>query len=316
MFVIRRDDDVDVDVVPQELAELIGRIVGRQMRTEAYRAMMEERPVRRKAHLQDVLDKNNIEYGPRDTREVLTSLVINYVPASRAINGKAPRYGLTNKQLSTWCRDLGEIVTGTAEEMVERIIEHFDRRRPAAEHVDDERGRWYEYYEALARRDYSLLRSQGVIEKDLETEQKFEEATNYLFSEKLRHTPLKQPGSNHPDGLLSLGPRYLMWDNKSKESPVNLRDHINQFDGYMDKAEKPVPIFLVIGPAFTEESEFEATRYRVEHYDRTITLITTAELKDLAEEWASPENKRHQEPFPLGLLGTNGRYQRSQVGKL
>lgn len=316
LFVIRRDDDIDVDVIPQELAELIRRIVGREMRTEAYRALMEERPVRRKAHLQNVLDKNSIEYGPRDTREILTNLVINYVPASKAICSKNPYYGLTNKQLSRWCRDLGEAVAGTTDEMVGRIIAHFDRRRPAAEHADDERASWYEYYAALARRDYAPLRSQGVIEKDLETESKFEEATNYLFSEKLKHTPLKQPGSNHPDGLLSLGPRYLMWDNKSKESPVNLRDHINQFDGYMDKAEKPVPIFLVIGPAFTEESEFEATRYRVEHYDRTITLITAGELKDLAEEWASPENKRHQEPFPLGLLGTNGRYSRSQVGKL
>ena len=71
----------------------------------------------------------------------------------------------------------------------------------------------------------------------------------------------------------------------------------------MDNAEKPVPIFLVIGPEFTEDSEYETTRYRAEHFDRAITLITATELKDLAEEWASADNKRREEPFPLGTAG-------------
>ncbi len=84
----------------------------------------------------------------------------------------------------------------------------------------------------------------------------------------------------------------------------------------MENAEKPVPIFLVIGPSFTEESEFEAIRYRAQHFDRAITLITASELHELAEEWASPGNKRREEPFPLGLLGVNGRYSRVQLGKL
>ncbi len=316
LFAIRRDDDVDVDLIPEELAATIQQLVGHQMRTEAYRLMMNESPVRRKPHLQSVLEKNGVEYGRYDTLATLTELVIDYVPAANAISSNSPRYGLTNKQLSEWCRKLGETGSGTTDEMVERIVGHFNRRRPVVEQVDDARATWYDFYAELACRDYGTLRSLDVISKDLEIESKFEQATKFLFAEKLKHTPLKQPGSNHPDGLLSLGSYYLMWDNKSKESAVNLRDHIRQFDSYMDNAEKPVPIFLVIGPEFTEDSGYEATRYRAEHFDRAITLITAAELKDLAEEWADPENKRREEPFPLGLLGVNGRYSRSQLGNL
>ncbi len=316
LFAIRRDDDVDVDLIPEELAETIRMLVSRQMRTDAYRLMMNEAPVRKKSHLQSVLEKNGVEYGKYDNLATLTNLVINYVPALSSISSNSPRYGLTNKQLSDWCRKVGESASGTNDEMVGRIVRHFDRRRPVVEQEDDARATWYDFYAELAGREYGTLRSQEVISKDLEIEAKFEQATKYLFAEKLNHTPLKQPGSNHPDGLLSLGAYYLMWDNKSKESAVNLRDHIRQFDSYMDNAEKQVPIFLVIGPDFTEDSEYETTRYRAEHFDRAITLITATELKDLAEEWASPENKRREEPFPLGLLGVNGRFSRSQLGKL
>lgn len=315
LFAIRREDDVDVDLIPEELAETIRLLVDRQMRTEAYRLMMSESSVRRKSHLQTVLEKNGVEYGRYDNMATLTELVINYVPAANAVS-RSPRYGLTKQQLSSWCRKLGESSSGTNDEMVQRIVRHFDRRRPAVETGDDARETWYDFYAELASREYATLRSQEVISKDLEIETKFEQATKFLFSEKLNHAPLKQPGSNHPDGLLSLGSYYLMWDNKSKETPVNLRDHIRQFDSYMDNAEKPVPIFLVIGPEFTEDSAYETTRYRAEHFDRAITLITATELKDLAEEWASTDNKRREEPFPLGLLGVNGRFSRNQLGKL
>ncbi len=210
LFAIRREDDVDVDLIPEEVAEAIRGLIDQQMRLDAFRLMMGERPVRRKSHLQSVLEKNGVEYGRYDTVETLTNLVIDYVPAARAISSNSPRYGLANKQLSSWCRQLGESASGTTDEMVERIIRYFDRRRPVAVHKDDARATWYDFYESLATRDYDSLRTQEIISKDLEIEKKFEEATNYLCSEKLKHTPLKQPGSNHPDGLLSLGSYYLM----------------------------------------------------------------------------------------------------------
>ena len=316
LFAIRRDDDAEVDVIPEELAAVMRQILKIELRLDSYRALMEYRPLRRKAHLVSVLDRSVVEYNPADTVDLLVDRVIEYVPPSRAVSSVSPRYGLNNEQLASWCRELNETVSGTMEERLRRVISHFDRLRPRIEKEADERARWYDYLEQLAAREYDALRSQHVIDKDLEIETKFEQATEYLFDDKLKHTPLHQAGTNHPDGLLSLGANFVMWDNKSKEKPVNLKDHIGQFDAYMNNADKPVPIFLVIGPSFTPESESEAIRYHAQHFDRNQSLIAAQELKSLADEWSSDDNKRREEPFPLGMLAGTGRFDRERLGRI
>ena len=316
LFAIRRDDDADVDIIPVELASVMRGVLNIELRLDSYRALMEYRPLRRKAHLASVLERSDVECGPTDTVELLVDRVIEYVSPSRAVSSVSPRYGLNNEQLGGWCRELSEPVSGTMDERLRRVISHFDRLRPRLEQEADERANWYNYFEQLSAREYDTLRSQHVIEKDLEIETKFEQATEYLFDEKLKHTPLRQPGTNHPDGLLSLGTNYVMWDNKSKESPVSLKDHIRQFDSYMNNADKPVPIFLVIGPSFTPESDSEAVRYHAQHFDRNISLITAQELRSLAEEWSSDDNNRREEPFPLGMLAGTGRFNRGRIGEI
>ena len=316
LFAVRQDDGVDLDVIPAELALVMRGILGLELTTESYRELLNYRPLRRRAHLIDVLTKCGVEIGRNDTIDVLADRVAQYVSPSRAIASTSPRYGLNSEQLSTWCRELNLPVSGTIQERIARIVAHFDQLRPQMKVETDERARWYDFYEDLASRDYDSLRGQHVIEKDLEIEAKFEEATKYLFAQKLNRSPLQQRGSNHPDGLLTLQSTYLMWDNKSKESPVNLREHMNQFDTYIDRADKPVPIFLVIAPNFTDESEAEAVSYHASHFDRNIALITAAELKNLAEEWSSDKNRKREEPFPLGLLASTGRFSRSRLGRL
>ena len=318
LFPVRLEDGTDVDVVPQELAHVIRSINGTEIRTEPYRQLLQYRRIRRKDHLSEVLTRNEIPYSRYDTLQVLTERVVNDVPPSGAIASGSPRYGLSSDELTAWCRELNLSVSGSIEDKVTRIIQHFDQLRPRLEADVDQRELWYQYYEELARREYDTLRAQHVIDKDLEIEHKFEEATRFLFATRLNHAPLRQSGSNHPDGLVSLRSDYLMWDNKSKESssPVNLKEHLSQFDQYMNQADKRVPIFLVIGHEFTPESETEAIRYHAQHFDRNLVLITASALKSLAEEWASSNNKNREEPFPLGLMAASGRFDRTRIGKL
>ncbi|MEX0925777.1 MAG: hypothetical protein WD208_03565 [Dehalococcoidia bacterium] len=316
LFAVRDDDNTDIDVIPVELAHVMRKILGLRIRTEAYKELLKYRRLRRKAHLIEVLERQQVPFGRYDTVDQLVQRVIWDVPVDKAIASASPRYGLNSEELSNWCRDLSLSPTGSIDDKTTRIIEHFDQLRPRLETEADEREFWYQFYEDLAWRRYDGLRSQHVIEKDLEIESKFEDATSFLFANKLNHPPLRQGGSNRPDGLLSLRSEYMMWDNKSKESPVNLQDHILQFDAYMEQADKRVPVFLVIGPAFTEDSETVAIRYHAEHFDRNIVLITADELKALAEEWNSSRNRQREEPFPLGLLAASGRYDRRRIGKL
>lgn len=318
LFTIRQDEKIDIDIIPEELASVFRGILGIELRKESYLELLSYKLLRKKLHLIEVLEQQDVAYGQYDTIDTLRDHVLQNVSPSKAIASSSPRYGLNNDQLAAWCKELQIPVSGSMEDRIRRIINHFDQLIPKAPTDGDERERWYDFYEQLAMRDIKTLRAQHVIEKDLEIESKFEHATRYLFAEKLKHMPLQQEGTNHPDGLVSLESMFLMWDNKSKEEPglVNLKEHIAQFDSYMNKSEKPVPVFLVIAPGFTDESEGEAIRYHARYLNRNIVLITAKELKDLAEEWASKNNRKSEEPLPLGILASNGRFIRSRLGKL
>ena len=318
LFAIRNDDKIDVDIIPDELVCCIREILGIELRKESYQQLLENKYLRRKPHLMDVLSCNGISFGQYDTVNQLIDSTMRNITPSKAIFNNSPRYGLSSDQLSAWCKDLHIPCSGSMDERIERVIDHFDQLRPPVTTLPDERIRWYEYFENLAIRDHETLRAQHLIEKDIEIESKFEDATRYIFAELLNHKPLQQEGTNHPDGLISLESNFLMWDNKSKDPPgqVNLKEHLNQFDAYMNKSDKPVPVFMVIAPGFSDDSEAEAVRYHSRHFDRNILLITAGELKQLAQEWASDANKNREGPFPLGLLASNGRFDRLKLGKL
>lgn len=316
VFLVRGGDGVDRDVIPEETAKVLRGMFGVGLRRESYRELLDHRALKKKPHLVEVLEANEVTFSRYDTMEQMRERIIGNIPAARAIASSSPRYGLSSEELSEMCKDLNLSASGSMQERIERIVAHYENLRPRIAAQGDERELWYRHFEDLALRNYEALRAQHVIEKDLECEHKFEDATRYLFDKLLGHAPLKQAGSNHCDGLLSLNNAYLMWDNKSKERLVNLRDHINQFDGYMAASEKPVPIFMVIAPGFTEESEVDATRYHAQHFDRNIVLITAAELKSLAQEWTSRDNKNREQPFPLGLFAASGRFNRKRLGEL
>lgn len=317
LFCIRQDG-TDYDLIPGELAIELRTALGLELRTDAYRELLKFWKVRTKAHLTEILERQNIAFNKYEKVDGLVERVVLNVPPSKAIASASPRYGLSSDELSDWCRDLGLSPAGPIDEKVQRVIAHFAALRPRLEPDVDERSLWYDFYADFACRNRDLLRAQQLIDKDLEMESKFEHATQYLFQTKLGHTPLKQSGTDRPDGLLSLKSDYMMWDNKSKDAPgqFHLKDCIAQFDRYMNAADKRVPIFLVIAPAFTEDSEVEAIRYHAEHFDRNLVLITATELKALAEEWSSPQHKNRETPFPLGLLAASGRYDRRKLGRL
>ena len=120
----------------------------------------------------------------------------------------------------------------------------------------------------------------------------------------LMNKPLTLTGTEHPDGKLSFKDKYIMWDNKSKETPVNLKDHIQQFDRYIKTSDKDVVVFMVIAPDFTAQSVQECVDYSLNN-DTQILLITAEELKTVAELW----NKKHNgEIFNLGYFKQNGRF--------
>jgi len=317
IFSVRDDDNEDYDVIPEEIAEKLRKIIGIEIRPENYFQMLQYKKLRYKSFLRKALDSSGLGYSPYEKNEDLMDRVIRNIKPSILLGCSRVFSGLHTDDLYKWCNELGMFCSGTKQEKISRIIKYYDNLKIKKPEEDD-RAQWYDFFETLAIRDYKNLRNNGIIVKDIETESKFEDATTFLFDNKLHHSPLKQPGVNRPDGLLSFKDMYIMWDCKSKESPgeVHLKEHIKQFHDYIENADRHVPIFLVIAPGFSLESEVEALQYSAKHIGRSILLITAKELKELAVEWSSQKNKRRDEPFPVGLFNRTGRYNRALLGKL
>ena len=286
-----RDDGVDYDCIPLEVANSVREYYGIEMRDFGYLELLSYKAVRKKSFLRETAVDFEYSIDNNASLSDLQAVVMESIKPSELLGGLTPRGGLSVEVLKDWCADIGLPVSGRKEELIQKIVLFYDQLRHHSDSLEDERIVWYELFERLANRDISYFRSQQLITKDIEIERKFEDATNYLFESKLQHKPLSLIGTKHEDGRLSMGEGILLWDNKSSETQVNLQDHIRQFDGYIQSSEKPVEGFLVIAPSFTESSATIAMNYFVEK-KVMISLITAADLKSIAEEFSSNDTDK------------------------
>lgn len=311
LFSIRDSGGVDFDIVPEEVADVVKEVMGMHIRNYGYRQMLKHKMVRSKDYLMNALLKMEIKTERNPSMNELYDVFIEQVSPRILLGGVSARDGLAVEDLAKWCADLGVNVSGSKSERIERIIKFYDELAPRDESVQDEREILYPHYNLLAQRMSAELRAQQLIEKDIEIERKFEQVTNYIFEKILGHKPLSLVGTNHADGILSYRDKVILWDNKSKESQVSLKDHIKQFDGYIRSSEKQVAGFMVIGPDFTEESGLIAMQYQVEN-QVPICLIRAVDLKELADMWAS-KNPSGGNPFQLGYFLQPGRFNKNLI---
>ncbi|MBQ9967140.1 MAG: hypothetical protein IJO88_00260 [Oscillospiraceae bacterium] len=312
LMAVKNSDGDTCDFIPDDIALQIRKYYGIEMRSYGYEKLVDYVGKKtKKQYLLDIVTKAGqysetarIEFVGNPTVSELKMVILKTIRPSNLLGGFSLRDGLDVTMLSAWCGELGLMVSGNKAALIQRLLEYYDNLRRIEVKTEDEREKLLPVYEQLASRDLKFLRANNVIEKDLQCEHLFEDATNYLFEKLLLNKPLTLTGTEHPDGKLSFKDRYIMWDNKSKETAVNLKDHINQFDRYIKTAEKEVAVFMVIAPEFTPQSVQECVDYSLNN-DTQILLITAEELKTLAETWA----KKHPgEIFNLGYFKQNGRF--------
>lgn len=311
LFVVRDSQGNDYDVIPEEIAAVLREYFKTDIKQFSYKKLLESKYVKKKQYLLDIAQRAGVRLEKIETLESLSYKIARYVTAHNLLGGFSAKDGLNVTDLTKWCADLGIMTSGSKNELIDRIINHYDTIEKIEQNEDDERALYFEYFEDLANRNLDKLRKQGVIQKDLECEHKFEQATNYIFEKILRIKPLMLKGTDHPDGMLSFGNKLVLWDNKSKERPVNLNDHIKQFDRYIKGADKPISVFMVIGPSFTEDSPKECLKYSMTN-DTNILLITASELKTVANKWLEKHNN-DEETFPLGYFKQCGKFDISLV---
>ena len=317
LFYVKNTDNVPCDVIPDEIATCLRKYYGIEIKTYGYKQLLNYvTKITKKQYLIDIVNKYNenpdtalVDLPNNPTVPLLQEIILKTIKPSNLVGGFSLRDGLDVVVLQKWCVDLGLNVSGSKNSLITRILDYYDQLREISVSTEDERERYFNVYHELACRDYSALREKSIITKDLECEHYFEKATNYLFEVLLKNKPLLLVGNEHADGKLSYNDKYILWDNKSKESDVNLKDHIYQFDGYIRNADKPVAVFMVIAPSFTENSVKECVKYSLIN-DTQILLITADELKEVAESW----HKAHpDESFNLGYFKQNGRFDKTML---
>lgn len=309
---IKNSDGVMCDMIPDDIAQCIRKYYNIEIRAYGYEKLVDYVIKKtRKQYLIDIINKASqhfskakIEISNNPTVSELKDIILKSIQPSNLIAGFSPRDGLDITMLSAWCGDLGLNVSGNKTALIDRILEYYDSMRKIEIKTHDEREKLITFYSQLASRDLKNLRANNIIEKDLQCEHLFEDATNFLFEKMLLNKPLTLTGLDHPDGKLSFKDKYIMWDNKSKETAVNLKDHIQQFERYIKTSDKDVSVFMVIGPDFTSQSIQECVDFSLNN-DTQILLITAEELKTVAETWAK---KHPREIFNLGYFKQNGRF--------
>lgn len=309
---IKNSDGVMCDMIPDDIALGIRKYYGIEIKSYGYEKMVDYVVKKtKKKYLVDIVTKASKYYKKAITENVanftiseLKEKILQSIQPSNLIGGFSAYDGMNVEDLSSWCGDLGLNVSGTKKALIDRILHYYDSIRRIELKTEDNRENLFTVYSELARRDLKFLRANNIITKDLQCEHYFEDATNYIFEKMLLNKPLTLTGTEHPDGKLSFKDKYIMWDNKSKETPVNLKDHIQQFDKYIKMSDKDVVVFMVIAPDFTSQSVQECVDYSLNN-DTQILLITADELKMVAELW----NKKHKsEIFNLGYFKQNGRF--------
>ncbi len=305
LFKVRNDDGMNFDVIPQEVANTLRDIYQIEVKKSGYSKLLSDKRFRSKDYLFKIIEGSGILVQKYLKMDELKEIILNNIKPSVLLGGFNSKDGLSNDEIYGWVKELGLKVSGTKADRIRKILEYYDGYKEKQEvELDDIRVEWFNKYELLASRCLEELRKSQIIVKDLECEKKFEKATDYIFQVLLNNDPLDLIGSEHPDGILSFNDKFIMWDNKSKETPVNLKDHINQFDRYIRSSEKNVASFLVIGPSFTDNSIEEAMKYQLLN-DTVITMITAKDLKELALKWKA---KKNNESFPLGYFKQPGKF--------
>lgn len=286
-------------VVPEEIVRPVKAALGIELSRQAFGRLLE---VLTKDQLSTILESHGLpKTGRKD--ELQQRIMQAGIKPSRALDV------LTNQELYDVCSALpGAKVSGTKGERIDRIIDYFANLIVRDVSVEASPGeRYYQYFVELAARDRENLLTNKVIRKDRDMEGAFEEATRFLFTEKLGLDLENQPGSDHCDGCLRFGKQreLFMWDNKSKETVYSFPPtHLRQFKRYIRDATERVSCFLIIVPEIADGAERNAARLKVEcGTDTDVALITAEDLLWIAEQWAS---RARNEPFSLDVFNMTG----------
>lgn len=305
--ILRFRDDTSYYIIPKDIARILRYEMGGELRNEVYETLLEDLNV---SQLREILQQLN--FNVSGVKETLVDRIITHnILPSTALKV------FSSKELSEILRGLeGTKVSGVKKEKIQNIIDYYEiLSSPTSTDPTDERARLYDFYEALASRDYKTLRVNKVIEKDVNIDNYFEEATRYIFERKFGVNLIEMAGTRHADGKIQFNKQeVLLWDNKStEESYAFPENHFNQFLRYIRAEEMRVTLFLIIVHDYTKEAVAQAQKLKAfSEEDTDIALIKATDLVYVSEHWKNHSDQKHP-AFNLQVFNMTGELTRNML---
>lgn len=304
-LVLRFRDDTSYYIIPKDIARILRYEMGGELRNEVYETLLNDLSVNQLREILQQLDFN--VSGVKE--EIIARIIEHNILPSVALKV------FSSKELSEILRTLeGAKVSGTKKEKIQNIIDYYEMlSTPTSSDPTDERSRLYDFYEELATRNYKTLRVNKVINKDVNIDNYFEDATKYIFEKKLDLNLINMEGTRHADGKIEFNKReVILWDNKSTEEPYSFPEkHFNQFLRYIRSEEMRVTLFLIIVHDYTKEAVAQAQKLKAfSEEDTDVALIKASDLIYVAEEWKTFSNQKNPD-FNLQVFNITGELTRN-----
>lgn len=306
-LILRYRDDTTYYIIPKDIARILRYEMGGELRNEVYETLLNDLNVKQ---LREIL--NYLEFNVSGRKEVVIDRIIEYnILPSTALKI------FSSKELSDILRDLeGVKISGTKKEKVQNIIDYYEMlSSPTTSDSTDERARLYDFYEELAARDYKTLRVNKLIDKDINIDNYFEDATDYIFEKKLGIDLMSMEGTRNADGKVQFNEQeVILWDNKSTEKPYTFPEkHFNQFLKYIRSEKMRVTLFLVIVHDYTPDAIAQAQKLKAfSEGDTDVALIKAADLVYVADQWKEYSDQKNPE-FNLQVFNMTGELTRSML---
>jgi hypothetical protein len=301
-------------IIPEEIAPALRDILGHEMMENKYGLLLNRL---KQNDLKTILKSANfLTSGSKD--EQIERIIRVGIQPSQALNT------LNNEDLEDFCDKLPGIKkSGSKEDRINRIIDYFNNLeiKDTSKEATDPRMSYYDYFEQLAKRDMQNLLPNGVVQKDRDIDNAFEEATRYLFEHKFNLELLQMEGSEHCDGCTRFNDQgeLFLWDNKSKLETDHYKfpdKHFRQFRRYIRNEQQDgnrVTCFLIVAPSIDPEAENNAIKLKSESgVDCDVSLISAEDLKMVAENWAKRSDQAY---FDLNVFKTTGILDRETLHK-
>lgn len=306
-LILRFREDTSYYIIPKDIARIIRYEMGGELRNEVYSTLLSDLTV---TQLRTILGE--LKFNTSGVKgELVERIVIHDILPSTALKV------FSSIELTEILRKLeGAKISGVKHEKIQNIIDYYEiLSSPTSTDPTDERARLYDFYEQLASRDYKKLRVNKVIEKDIDIDNYFEDATRYIFEKKFLVELSEMEGTRHADGKIQFNNReVILWDNKSTEKPYSFpENYFKQFLRYIRSEKMRVTLFLIIVHDYTNEAVAQAQKLKAfSEEDSDVALIKAEDLVYVAEHWK--EYSDQKEPvFNLEVFNMTGELTRNML---